>query len=114
MPEGLSKEEIEKFAGGEFQLLYAMTTTWESLGVLGHRGDIDLQLLADFFSGPIRISWRKLERHLMGEREVTGRQTINEWFQWLNDRLEEAESKEAPVPAHIAHKDWQPRCQWWK
>jgi len=114
MPEGLSKGEIEKFAGDEFHLVYAMTTTWESLGVLVHRGEIDLQLIDDFFSGPIRISWRKLKGHVMGEREATGRETINEWFQWLNQQLEEIESKEAPVPAHIAHKDWQPKTQWWK
>lgn len=114
MPEGLSKTEIEKFAGDEFHLVYAMTTTWESLGVLVHRGEIDLELIDDFFSGPIRISWRKLQGHVFGEREATGRQTINEWFQWLNERLEEVESKEAPVPAHIAHKDWRPKSKWWK
>lgn len=114
MPDGLTKEEIEKFAGDEFHLVYALTTTWESLGVLVHRGEIDLQLIDDFFSGPIRISWRRLEGHVIGEREATGRQTINEWFQWLNERLAEIESKEEPVPAHIAHKDWQPGSQWWK
>jgi len=87
MPDGLSKGEIEEFAGDDFHLVYAMTTTWESLGVLVHRGEIDLQLIDDFFSRPIRISWRKLEGHVMGEREETGRETINEWFQWLNGRL---------------------------
>jgi hypothetical protein len=114
MPEGLSKEEVESYAGDEFHLVYAMTTTWESLGVLVHHGEIDLQLIDDFFSGPIRISWRKLEGHVMGEREATGRETINEWFQWLNERLVEMESRESPVPAHIAHKDWQPKKQLWK
>ena len=109
MPEGLSKEEIETYAGDEFHLVYAMTTTWESLGVLVHHGEIDLPLIADFFSGPIRISWRKLEGYVMGEREATSRETINEWFQWLNERLVEMESREPPVPAHVAHKDWQPR-----
>lgn len=114
MPEGLSKEEVEAYAGDEFHLVYAMTTTWESLGVLVHHGEIDLQLIDDFFSGPIRISWRKLEGHVMGEREATGRETINEWFQWLNERLAEMESRESPVPAHIAYKDWQPTKQLWK
>ena len=112
MPDGLSKEEIESFCGDEFHLVYAMTTTWESLGVLVYHGEIDLQLIDDFFSGPIRISWRKLEGHVFGERESTGRETINEWFQWLNERLEEMESQEQPVPAHIAHKDWRSKTQW--
>ena len=109
LPDGLSKEEIESTVGDEFHLVYAMTTTWESLGVLVHRGEVDLQLIDDFFSGPILISWRKLERHVLGEREATGRETINEWFQWLKERLEAVESKEPPIPAHIAHKDWKPK-----
>ena len=114
MPEGLSKEEVEQFCGDEFHLVYAMTTTWESLGVLVHRGEIDLQLIDDFFSGPIRISWRKLENQVMGERAECNRDTINEWFQWLNERLGDMESVEPPVPAHIAHKNWLPKEPWWK
>ena len=114
MPEGLSKEEVENFCGDEFHLVYAMTTTWESLGVLVHRGEIDLQLIDDFFSGPIRISWQKLENQVMGERAECERETINEWFQWLNERLGDVESAEPPVPAHIAHRKWQPKEPWWK
>jgi len=114
MPGGLSKEEVEQYCGNEFHLVYAMTTTWESLGVLVHRGEIDLQLIDDFFSGAIRISWQKLENHVMGERECTGRGTINEWFQWLNERLVDMETVEQPVPAHLEHKDWQPKKPWWR
>jgi len=60
MPDGLSKQEVENFAGNEFHLVYAMTTTWESLGILVHHGEIELQPIDDFFSGPIRVSWSKL------------------------------------------------------
>ena len=108
MPDGLSKEEVERFAGDEFHLVYAMTTTWESIGVLVYRGEVSLQLVDDFFSGPVMVSWRKLENHIKGERDEVGRQTINEWFQWLKERLEESESDKPPVPAHIEHKDWKP------
>jgi hypothetical protein len=108
MPDDLSKEEVEQFCGDEFHLVYAMTTTWESLGVLVHRGEVDLWLVNDFFSGPIRISWHKLQNQVMGERAAVGRDTINEWFQWLKERLDEIESDQPPVAAHIAYKDWQP------
>lgn len=108
MPDGLSKEEVERFAGDEFHLVYAMTTTWESIGVLVYRGEVSLQLVDDFFSGPVMVSWRKLENQIIGERNEVGRQTINEWFQWLKERLEESESGKPPVPAHIEHKDWKP------
>jgi hypothetical protein len=108
MPDGLSKEEVVRFADNEFHLVYAMTTTWESLGILVHQGEIDLNLVSDFFSGPIIVSWRKLERFVIGEREETNRETVNEWFQWLKERLEEVEAEAPPIPAHIEFKDWTP------
>ncbi len=106
MPDGLSKEEIENHSGNKFHLVYALMTTWESLGILVFRGEVELDLVDEFFSGPIKISWRKLQGHVLGERELLGRDTIEEWFQWLTERLAERESVKARVPAHIAHKHW--------
>jgi hypothetical protein len=108
LPDGLSKEDIEREIGDEFHLVYALMTTWESLGILVYRGEVGLDLVDDFFSGPITVSWRKLQAHVMGEREQLGRDTIEEWFQWLYERLQERESVEPPVAAHIAHRDWSP------
>ncbi|MCJ7555386.1 MAG: hypothetical protein MUP90_00530 [Gammaproteobacteria bacterium] len=108
MPDGLSAEEVKAFAGNEFHLVYAMTTTWESLGILVHRGEVELGMIDDFFSGPIIVSWRKLENYVMSERAEVGRETINEWFQWLKERLEENELDVPPLPAHIEHKNWRP------
>ena len=106
LPDGLSKEEIESTVGDDFHLVYALMTTWESLGILVFRGEVDLDLVDDFFSGPITVSWRKLEKHVKGERSMLERDTIEEWFQWLAERLAERESRTPPVPAHIAYKDW--------
>jgi len=63
LPDGLSKEEIETV----------------------------LDMVDEFFSGPLKISWHKLKGHVMGERELLGRDTIEEWFQWLTERLAERE-----------------------
>ena len=114
MPEGLSENEVRKFAGADFHLVYAMATTWESIGVLVCRGEIDLQLVDDFFSGPIRISWCRLEGFIKAERETNKRDTIFEWFQWLNERLGELESEAPPVPANIEHENWSAKTEWWK
>lgn len=108
LPDGLNKTEIETSAGEDFHLVYALMTTWESLGILVHRGEMSLDLVDDFFSGPITVSWRKLRGHVFGEREALGRETVEEWFQWLAERFAERESDAPPVPAHIAHRDWQP------
>ncbi len=109
LPDGLSKEEIESTVGDDFHLVYALMTTWESLGILVCRGEVDLELVDDFFSGPIKISWQKLKGHVMGERSMLERDTIEEWFQWLTERLAERESQMPPVPAYIAYKHWPKR-----
>jgi hypothetical protein len=105
-PDGLSKEEIEAHAGEDMHLVYALMTTWESLGILVFRGELTLDLVDDFFSGPISISWRKLRPYVLGERKEQNRETIEEWFEWLADRLRERESIAPPIPAHIAHRSW--------
>jgi hypothetical protein len=109
MPDGLTKKEIEDRLGDDLHLVYAMTTTWESIGVLVFRGEISLGLVDDFFSGPITLSWNRLKNYFFTEREEQNRQTIGEWFQWLAERLQAVESVTPPVPAHIAHRDWDAR-----
>jgi hypothetical protein len=89
--------------------LCAMMTTWESLGILVQRGQVDLPMVDDFFSGPIVLSWRKLQRYTDEQRAELDRQTIWEWFQWLAERMQERESATPPVPAHIEHRHWVPR-----
>jgi hypothetical protein len=106
LPDGLSKQKVEERLGNEFHLVYALMTTWESLGILVYLGEVDLDLIDHFFSGPITISWHKLEGHIKGERSLLGRDTIEEWFQWLYERLSERESKIPPQPAYIAHRFW--------
>jgi hypothetical protein len=106
LPTGLTKGEIEEALGEQMDLVYALTTTWESLGILVHRGTMSLGLVDDFFSGPIRISWAKLRPYVEGERAEQGRDTIGEWFQWLAERMQERESVVPPVPAHILYTDW--------
>ncbi len=106
LPEGLSKQQLESLLGPDMRLVSLMMTTWESLGVLTFRGEVSLQLLDDFFSGPIVLSWRKLRRFVEELRRIGGRDTYFEWFQWLAERLVERESKAVPIPAHIEHKSW--------
>jgi len=109
LPDGLPKREIESHLGEDLYLVYALTATWESLGVLVYRGEVSMDLVDDFFSGPITVSWRKLQGYFFGERQETGRDTIGEWFQWLAERFSEREGTTPPVPAHIQFRAWRPR-----
>lgn len=106
LPAGLSKAEVESRVGAEAATLCALMTTWESLGILVQRGQVDLAMVDDFFSGPIVLSWQKLQRYVEEQRAQLQRDTIWEWFQWLAERMLERESATPPVPAHVAHRHW--------
>jgi hypothetical protein len=105
---GLSRTEVETRLGEDMNFVYSMMLTWESLGVLVFRRQLDLQLLDDFVGGTILLSWRKLERYVKEERAARGRETLLEWFQWLAERMTEREARAPVVPAHQAHADWKP------
>ena len=108
LPADLPKAELESRVGREIATLYSLMTTWESLGILVQRGQVDLAMVDDFFSGPIVLSWQKLQRYVEEQRGELQRDTIWEWFQWLAERMRERESSTPPVPAHIAHRHWVP------
>ena len=86
--------------------VFLVGLTWESLGVLVFRREIDMQTIDDFFSGAVTISWRKLHTFVEEDRKSLQRETVWEWFQWLAERMQARESRTAPIPAHIAHRDW--------
>ncbi len=109
LPDGLPKREIEQRLGEDVYLVNALAGTWESLGILVHKGEIPLDLVDDFFSGPIVVSWRKMQGYYLDERRDTGRETIAEWTQWLAERFEAREGNAAPLPAHVQFRDWRPR-----
>src|SRR6058998_4418704 len=90
---GLSREQVERRLGPDMNFVYSMMISWESLGVLVFRRQLDLQLVDDFVSGSLLLSWRKLERYVKEERAARGRETLLEWFQWLAERMIDRESK---------------------
>lgn len=110
LPDNASRRELEERLGRDMRLVYLLMTTWESLGILLFRGEVTMDLVDDFFSGVIVLSWRKLNRLVAEIRADARRDTYFEWFEWLADRLAERESDAPPVPAHVQHRDWRPRA----
>jgi hypothetical protein len=108
LPNGLTAEEIERQLDGKMGLVYVLLTTLESLGVLVFRREVSLDLVDDYFSGLIHITWNKLAPYIEHLRAKESRDTLGEWVQWLHDRMQEREHKIAPVPAHVAHRAWTP------
>ena len=106
LPEGLSKKEVEEKAGDKIDLVLLWLGTWESLGILVFKREVSIDLLDDFFSGPVIISWRKLKGYVADDRKELQRDTMHEWFQWLAERMIERESKTPAHPANVSHKNW--------
>jgi hypothetical protein len=107
LPDDADAETIRRVLGRKGRdRVFLVGLTWESLGVLAFRREIDMDTVDDFFSGAISLSWRKLRAFVEEDRRVLGRDTVWEWFQWLAERMAEREGRTTPVPAHIAHRDW--------
>ena len=107
LPDGADAEKIREVLGPDGEdAVYLVSLTWESLGVLVFRREVTLDLVDDFFSGPILLSWQKLKVYSEEWRRTLNRETGNEWFHWLAERMIEREKLSPPVPAYIAHRDW--------
>lgn len=108
LPEGLSKAEIDERLGADSDAVFHWFGTMEALGVLLHHREVSLSVVDDFFSGPIVLSWRRLQGYVADVRRETKRDTMHAWFQWLAERFIERESVAPPVPAHEAYRSWTP------
>ncbi len=106
-PNNLSKKETRAYYDGEMGCLFSYMGTWESLGILVFKRQVDIELVAQFFSHPILQSWNKLHRYVDEMRVDQGRETPWEWFQWLAEQLKKHESSCDVIPAHIEFRDWQ-------
>lgn len=107
LPEGLSRKEIEDRLGEKMGSVLVMFGTFESLGILIHRGEIEIELVEDFFRGVILFTGRKFKNYLRGVREASNRQTYYEWVTWLYEQMEKRESKAPRIPAFDAYRDWE-------
>jgi hypothetical protein len=107
LPDNVEREQIAALLGpnGEDHV-YALLTSWEALGILLYRRQVTIDLVDDFFSGPIVVSWRKLSHYIAELRRDAQRDTYFEWVQWLAERMMEREKQIPPVPAHLGHRDW--------
>ena len=107
LPDGADTAKIRELLGPDGEdAVYLVSLTWESLGVLVFRREVTLDLVDDFFSGPLILSWQKLTVYSDEWRSSLNRETGNEWFHWLAERMLEREKASPPVPAYIAHRNW--------
>src|SRR5260370_9067626 len=62
LPDGADAQKIREVLGPDGEdAVYLVSLTWESIGLLLFRRELTLDLIDDFFSGPILLSWQKLQ-----------------------------------------------------
>ncbi|MBC8334423.1 MAG: DUF4760 domain-containing protein [Anaerolineales bacterium] len=106
LPDDIDNQYIDNLPKDEYIAIYMVVGTWERLGILVYRREVDLDLFDDAYSGPVIQSWQKLESYIRDFRARLDRDTAFEWFQWLAERMKEREEDEQPIPAYEAYRDW--------
>ncbi len=106
LPENLSKKEIEERLGEKMTCMRVLFGTFESLGILIFRREIDINLVEDFFSGVIILTGKKFKNYINEVREISNRQTYYEWMQWLYEQVDKRESKTTTIPSYIEFRNW--------
>ena len=89
--------------------IVTLMTTWESIGAMIYREELDWNLMYDYFAGAIVVTFQKTERLIEDWRTENNRESYFEWMQWLAERVIALEDTSPPIPAHILHKDWSPK-----
>ena len=80
----------EKYGWAEW---IAVGTFFEGIGVLLYRKLIDIGLVDDLFTAPIKMSWDKMKDTLIEARKELGQPTIFEWFEYLYGEMQKREQK---------------------
>jgi hypothetical protein len=101
LPEELTKAKVEALHADDQRSVGYWLGAMESVGVLVHKGELRIDLVEDFMSGPIVVSWRKLAPYVEARRRSMQRDTMHEWFQWLAERIAAREKGRKPVPANV-------------
>ena len=93
--EEVRKREAENLA--EYEKKYGWTEAmevgmfFEGIGVLLKRRLINIDLVDDLFTGPIKITWEKLEDLTKDARKQHGAPTLFEWFEYLYNEMKKRE-----------------------
>jgi hypothetical protein len=107
VPDGLSMKELRDLVGEDIEAILILANTFERIGWLVYHREIPIELVEDALTGPVLVSWKKLDSAVADMRGVEGRDgKALEWFQWLAERVGERMSAHPAVPAYIAHAEW--------
>ena len=86
----------EKYGWAEW---IAIGTFFEGIGVLLHRKLVDIGLVDDLFTAPIKMAWGEMKDSIIEARKEWGQPTIFEWFEYLVNEMKKREQEIAKKAA---------------
>jgi hypothetical protein len=66
---------------------------FEGIGILLKRKLIDIELVDDMFTTPIKWTWEKIKEQTLETRRVRNQPEILEWFEYLYNEMKKREQK---------------------
>jgi len=72
-------------------------TLFEGMGVLLKRNLIDMELVDDLFSEPVRSLWGRMKPMIESDRKRFNQPRIFEWFEYLVDEMQKREQSRQPT-----------------
>jgi hypothetical protein len=104
LPDGIPVRELRERGLEYEEAAILVTTTFETMGLLVHRGIAPFSLVDELAGGMVVVMWRKLSAWLDAVSEEQSQPSWAEWFQWLAEQLQAIEG--GKEPAHVRFKDW--------
>ena len=105
LPDNLTGQELRSKLGDKFDSVFDLLAVFESLGPLVARGQVPIDLYAEYYRGATVMAWTKVRRYVLEERE-SGWPNLFEWVQWLSERMEQRGPLSHDIPAFERLSEW--------
>lgn len=103
LPDAIPADELRERGPEYEEAAILVTTTFETMGLLVHRGIAPFSLVEELAGGVALVMWRKLASWLHEVGVEQSQPSWAEWFQLLAEQLKAVEG--CKEPAHLRLKD---------
>jgi hypothetical protein len=83
-------EYVEKYGLAEW---VTVGTFFEGIGILLRRKLVDIDLVDDLFTAPLKMAWDIMKDSIIEARREYGQPTIFEWFEYLYNEMQKREQQ---------------------
>jgi hypothetical protein len=108
LPDGIPAEQLREKGPQYEEAAILVTTTFETMGLLVHRGIAPFSLVEELAGGMALVMWRKLSSWLETVSEEQNQPSWAEWYQLLAKQLMAVEGRKKPGHLRIRKRSGYP------